>query len=106
MATNTKRGPVEFRMETRSALLVFGLCGAAGVLLDVDHAISILLWHFWFPSITEGRIWHTPVFIACGLALCYLVSHCTRLYIRLVLITIILATAAITVFSPLVVWSW
>lgn len=93
-------------METASALLIFGLCGIVGVLVDVDHALALILWRTVAPGIVEGRIWHTPVFILACIGICCLVSHITGLYPKLVLGGILTVTAAVLVYSPLVIWSW
>lgn len=93
-----------FPLETRSALRLFGLCGLTGVLVDIDHIIAILLWKSFIPGITEGRIFHTSLFIVCCLAICYLGAYFARLYFKLVLV--LLVTIAVLTLSPLVVWSW
>jgi len=93
-------------MEGSRALRIFGICGLASVLVDLDHLIAIILWRFWFPQITEGRIWHTPLFILVGSAICYMVSYHGGLRARLVLVGIIVITVLILIYSPLVVWDW
>lgn len=91
-------------MEKRVALYIFGICGLVGVLVDLDHIISLLLWRYVNSEFTEGRIWHTPLFILSCFGICYLVSHLPRLYSKLVLIGVILVTIFVLIFSPEVVW--
>jgi len=95
-----------FGMETRAALRVFGFCGLASVLVDVDHGLSLLLWRFVNPQITEGRLWHTPLLIVVCIIMCYLVSHCRGLRPKLFLGTVLTTTILILLFSPYVVWTW
>ena len=93
-------------MEIVSAFLIFGLCGIAGVLVDVDHALSLVLWRTVAPTIIEGRIWHTPLLILACIGICCLVSHYTGLHAKLVLGGVLSITVAVLVYSPLVIWSW
>jgi hypothetical protein len=46
-----------------NALLAFGFCGIAGVLVDIDHPIGYLL-------DLPGRFLHTPLLIVSSLVLC------------------------------------
>jgi len=93
-------------METSCALLIFGLCGLAGVLVDTDHLVSILLWKTVDSSITEGRIFHTPLFILACVVICYLVSCVAGLHAKLVLGGVLTLTITVLLYSPLVIWSW
>lgn len=93
------------RLEKSTALRIFGICGIAGVLVDLDHAISLLLWWYHNPEVSEGRIWHTPLLIISCIGVCYLVSHLPGLHGKLVLISIATATMLVLLFSPWVVWS-
>jgi hypothetical protein len=93
-------------MEAATALLIFGLCGLASVLVDADHFLSILLWKTVAPHITEGRILHTPIFILACVGVCYLVSRTTGLHSKLVLGAVITVTLTVLIYSPLVVWEW
>jgi hypothetical protein len=94
-----------------TSFYIFGLCGLASVLVDVDHVIALFLWKQGIP-ITEGRIWHTPIFIISSLVICCMVSYLGGLHIkpflRRILISMSLIIGAITVFvllgSPFVVW--
>lgn len=91
-------------MEARRAFRVFWICGLAGVLVDLDHIASLILWKLWFPWITEGRIWHTPLFILSCLGICYLVSSLGGFYPKLVLVGVVAITVLILVYSPLATW--
>lgn len=93
-------------MEIRTAFRVFGLCGLTSVLVDADHGLSLFLWRYVNSQIVEGRIWHTPLLLVVCAIMCYLVSHCTGLYPKLVLGSILIITILVLLFSPLVVWSW
>ena len=93
-------------MEKLTALRIFGICGIGGVLVDFDHAVSLLLWWYRNPEITEGRIFHTPVLIISCLAICYLVSHIPGLYSKLVLAWFLVSTILVLLLSPWVIWSW
>ena len=108
MANNTRRRPAERLMEGHTALLTFGLCGLVGVSVDVDHLISILLWRYFFPGITEGRIWHTPLFIISCLVICCICARPRGLHYKLVLMgaLVITITVLVLVLSPLTVWRW
>jgi len=95
---------MENRLDARGALRIVGLCGLVGVLVDIDHFVSLVVWRYVDSGITEGRIWHTPVFImACGL-ICYLVSRLGGLHAKLVLTGVITATVVVLIMSPLVTW--
>lgn len=54
------------------ALLVIGACGAAGVLIDLDHLITPVSLGQW-PTLTNlgGRDLHFATLMVCGLLLCY-----------------------------------
>ena len=91
-------------METRSALRIVWWCGLASVLVDFDHAISLLLGQYVNQSISEGRIWHTPFFILSCIGICCLGSRLGGLHNKLVLGGIMLATILVLVFSPWVIW--
>ena len=69
-------------METRSAFRVFWICG---LIVDLDHALSLTLWATKYPSLDEGRILHTPILIAACVFICCLCAYLGRLYIKLVL---------------------
>ena len=45
-------------------LYIVGLCGCAGVLVDIDHPIAYYLLQNW-----SGRFLHTPLAIVSGLVL-------------------------------------
>jgi len=106
MASNPRRGSIRRLVDDHPALLTFGLCGLAGVLVDVDHFISPVLWRYWFPQITEGRLWHTPLFILTSLVICYLLSRLPGLHSKLVLGGVVVMTIAVLIWSPYTVWSW
>jgi len=91
-------------METRSALRIIGLCGLAGILVDLDHAISLFLWQYVNQGISEGRIWHTPLLIISCIGICYLGPRIPGLYSKLVLVSILMATILVLIFSPGVIW--
>jgi len=91
-------------MEAGGALRIFGLCGLAGVLVDLDHVISLLAWRYIDPKVSEGRIWHTPLLILSCIAICYLGAHIRGLYPKLVLIGVLVVTGLVLRFSSLVVW--
>ena len=93
-------------VEIRRALFIFGLCGLVGVLVDVDHAIAIILWRHIWPEIVEGRIWHTPLLVIVSCLICYLGTYYRGLYPKLVLMGLGVVAFLVLLFSPLVVWSW
>ena len=110
MASNSRRGLVRRLVDGHPTLFTFGLCGLAGVLVDIDHFASVVIWRYWLPWITEGRLFHTPLFIITSLIICYVYTYLGRLYHKPILIGVGVVVAVITVlvltFSPLVVWSW
>ena len=73
------RHTTNFKVRVTS-LLVFWLCGVAGVLVDLDHPIAYYL----LPEL-GGRFLHTPILIAGGLLLGGLGAYLAGLYFRLVL---------------------
>jgi len=92
-------------MEKWASFRIFWICGLASVLVDLDHAISLLLWWHITPEISEGRIWHTPLFIISCILICYMVSYLRGLYLKLVLVGgVIVATTLVLVYSPYIVW--
>ena len=97
---------VENYMERHTTFLVFGFCGLAGILVDFDHAVSLLLHWYHNPEVSEGRIFHTSLLIISCLAICYLVSRIPGLYSKLVLVAIGASTLLVLLVSPWVVWSW
>lgn len=106
MASSNRRGFVKRFMASHPALFVIGLCGLVGVLVDVDHLISIVLWKYWLPQITEGRILHTPIFVISCLSICYLGARLRGLYPKLVLIGVVVVTVIVLVSSPWFIWRW
>lgn len=105
LAVSNRGGMVErYSLEAHSTLRIVWWCGLAGVLVDLDHVVSLLLWRYWNPQITEGRLWHTPLFITSCLGICYLGSHIGGLYSRLVLVGVAVVTALVVIYSPEVVW--
>lgn len=72
-------------METYSALRVFGICGLASVLCDLDHPYSMVLAATIYPSIDEARLLHPLIFFVVCCVLLYIGTHVGRLYIGLVL---------------------
>jgi hypothetical protein len=106
MANSNTRGNTKLHLETSSALRIFGICGLVGVLVDIDHFIAILLWKYKDPLITEGRIFHTPIFLLVGIMLCYILSHRSGLLAKLVLGLIATATIATLLWAPYTVWNW
>ena len=75
----------KLHMETRSALRIFGICGLASVLVDIDHAYALVLGATIYPSLTEGRLFHPAIIlvVCCvGLVVCASVG---RLYVERVL---------------------
>lgn len=93
-------------VEAHGALLTFGICGLVGILVDLDHAVSYILWSTLMPHLTEGRLWHTPLLILVSLAICGLGAYHSRLYIKLVLILQVLITGLVIGLSPHTIWSW
>ena len=77
------------RVEVLRALLVIGTCGVVGVLVDLDHALSLFLWRYVDSSIVEGRLWHTPAFLLSCLTLSYLGPRFAGLHLKLVLMAMI-----------------
>ena len=101
---HSRGGGSENRLDARSALRIVGLCGLVGVLVDLDHLISLIVWRYVNSGITEGRIWHTPLFLIACAGICYLVSRIGGLHFKLVLGGVIMITTLVIVFSPWVVW--
>lgn len=106
MASNRARRNTGKLVDGHRALCVIGLCGLIGVLVDVDHAISLLLWRYLLPEITEGRILHTPLLIISCLVICGLGACRSGLYPKLVLVGVLAATVPVLVYSPYVIWGW
>lgn len=95
---------MEFHMETSSALRIFGLSGLVSIFVDIDHVAALLLWRYWNSEISNGRLWHAPLFALSGIAICCLLSSRPGFYYKLVLIGVALITAMILVYSPWVTW--
>jgi len=95
---------MENYLGSRSALRIVWWCGLVGVLVDLDHLISLLLWEYISPAISEGRIWHTPLFILSCIGICYLGSRVRGLHHKLVLGGAMIMTILVLAFSPWVVW--
>ena len=57
-------------------LYIIGICGLAGVLIDLDHPISY--------GITgkTSRFLHIPLAIVCCVFLCFAGAYCGRLYYK------------------------
>ncbi len=72
-------------METRRALLVFGISGIASVLLDLDHALAMVLWYFWYPTLDEGRILHPLFLIVSSMFILCMGAYLARLYHKYIL---------------------
>ena len=72
-------------MEGRLALLIFGLCGLAGILVDADHLVALVWWQYIDHSLSEGRIFHPYLFLASSIILCCVVSYLGRYALKLVL---------------------
>ena len=64
-----------------AALRVGFYCGIAGILVDLDHPISCIL----FPAATNRRLFHTPILVVCCVVLCSLIAYCGRLYVKSIL---------------------
>jgi len=92
-------------MERRGPLLAFGLCGIIGVLVDIDHLIALSIWGHIGTEITNGRFWHTPLFIISCIGICYLGAYLRGLYPKLVLIGVVMLTISVLVFSPHIAWT-
>ena len=92
-------------MRSRLSLLVFGICGAVGLLVDIDHVLSQVVREQWGVPTTHGRIWHTVLFVATGAIVCGLGSRATGLHRKLVLsLGVGIVTMAVLLGSPLVKW--
>lgn len=63
----------------RCAFLVFGACGVAGVLVDLDHPLA------WALGETPDRFLHTPLFVVVCFIVSYTLAYLGRLYGKLVL---------------------
>ena len=63
----------------RTSLLAFGVCGLAGVLVDLDHPAAFLL------GIRHSRFLHIPIFVICCCVLWYLIAYRRRLLGKMVL---------------------
>jgi len=95
---------METHLDARSTLRIICWCGIAGILVDFDHFISLLIWRYVNSGISEGRIWHTPLFILSCIGICYLVSRLRGLHNKLVLVGILVATVLVLIYSPWVIW--
>lgn len=62
-------------MGTRNALFVVGVCGTAGVLVDIDHLIAFL--NGW-----EAKFLHTPLLIVSCVMLVGLSTYLGRQLLR------------------------
>jgi hypothetical protein len=91
-------------MEGRTTLYILGVCGLASVLVDLDHAVSLIWWRFFDSTLTEGRICHAPLFTLASLAFCGMVPFTRGLYNKLVLIGAIVVTILLLIYSPYVFW--
>jgi len=91
-------------MEANTSLRIFGFCGLIGILVDLDHAVSLFLWEYTNLQVTSGRIWHSPLFIVSCCFTCYLVSYLGGFYTKLVLGGIIIATILVLLLAPWVTW--
>jgi hypothetical protein len=69
--------------KVRNALLVFGSCGALGVLVDVDHAYVLLQKALPITAsnliYNAGRPWHLPLLLVLGALCCLAGAHVYRL---------------------------
>ena len=63
-----------------ASFLTFWLCGAAGVLVDIDHPIA-----YYLLQEESGRFLHTPILFVSGIVLCCLGTYLGGLFVRLVL---------------------
>ena len=54
----------------RTSLLIIGICGISGVLVDIDHFIS-----YYFIPEWSGRFLHTPILFTCCVVLCGLITY-------------------------------
>ena len=83
---DSKRGRAIKRLvDDHPALFTFGLCGAAGVLVDVDHILALLIWRYWNPTFWNGRFLHTPILVGACLVIITCGAYWGGLHIRLVL---------------------
>jgi hypothetical protein len=72
----------------RFALFIFGICGIAGVLIDIDHPLSMLLWLMGVEQAghrINPRFLHLPIFIIVGLVFVCVVSCAGRLALGCIL---------------------
>ncbi len=110
MARTFRNRTMEFRMEAGRTFRIIGLCGLTGVLVDFDHFLALFLWQYVNPNIDQGRLWHTPLFIITGLAICGICAHLGRLHHKRVLtlvgIAVVMLMLSVLIYSPGVVWSW
>lgn len=95
---------MEVNLGTRRTLCIIGLCGLAGILVDLDHAIALLIWRYINPSLAEGRIWHTPLFIISCIGICCLAPHIRGFCPKLVLVEVVIVTILVLALSPWVIW--
>ncbi len=79
---NIKMVRAGHRLEVRRALYVIVTCGLVGVLVDIDHPLSVIL------DIGNGRFLHTPLLVVSCLVLC-----CTGACIGGLLIKAVLANS-------------
>ena len=98
---------METHLDAHSTLRIVWGCGTIGLLVDLDHLISLILWRYWFPWITEGRIWHTPLLLLSCIGICCLGTLGRRLHPKYLLslgVIVVIVTTLILIYSPLVVW--
>ncbi len=72
-------------VETRHALRIFGICGLASVLVDIDHPITMLLIRPSHPEFENWRFLHPYIFLVAGVLASCLVTYLGGLYILCVL---------------------
>lgn len=67
------------RLDVWSALLIFGACGLASVLVDIDHVLKAII-----PAL-PWRVFHPIAFFMASVFSVYNISRLGRLYLRMVL---------------------
>ena len=85
---DSMRAAIDRLLEKRGTLVAFWIGGCLGILVDFDHGILVdfdhALQYFFFQD--QGRRFlHTPILIACCIALCCLGTYIGGLYLKSVL---------------------
>lgn len=91
-------------MEIHSTLRIFWICGLVSVLVDLDHVASLILWATKYPTLDEGRIFHSLLLTCACVFICCLGSHIRGLLVKLVLVGVIIITILTALYASNSFW--